>query len=70
MVRMFLQRNQLLEAGSVLKQLENINNDAELWVLRALYFERTGNRQERQRMLEQALKTDPGNAEALNMQKV
>ncbi len=70
MVRMFLQRNQLPEAGSVLKQLENINNDAELWVLRALYFERTGNRQERQRMLEQALKTDPGNAEALSMQKV
>lgn len=70
MVRMFIQRNQLQEAERVLRQLENINNDAELWVLRAMYHERTGNLQEKQHMLEQALKIDAGNAEALNMKKI
>lgn len=70
MVRMFIQRNQLQEAERVLRQLESINNDAELWVLRAMYHERTGNLQEKQHMLEQALKIDAGNAEALNMKKI
>ncbi len=70
MVRMFIQRNQLQEAERVLRQLENINNDAELWVLRAMYHERTGNLREKQRMLEQALKIDAENAEALNMKKI
>lgn len=69
MLRMFLQRNQLQEAGSVLKQLENISNDAELWVLRAMYFERMGNAKEKQGMLKQALQIDSENAEALKMTK-
>lgn len=70
MARMFIQRNQLQEAGSVLKQLENINNDAELWVLRAMYFECMNNQEEKQKMLEQALKIDSGNAEVLRMRKI
>ncbi len=67
MARMYLQRNRLPEAGSLLKQLENINNDAELWVLRAMYFERTDNQKEKRAMLEQALQIDSGNAEALKL---
>lgn len=70
MVRMFIQQGQMPEAASVLKQLENIGNDAELCVLRAMYFERMGNPKERQSMLKQALQIDSENAEALKMTKL
>ena len=70
MVRMFIQQGQMPEAASVLKQLENISNDAELCVLRAMYFERMGNPKERQSMLKQALQIDSENAEALKMTKL
>lgn len=69
MVRMYLQLNQWKEAGEVLKQLENINNDAELFVLRARYAEARHDAANAGAMLEQALKLDSENAEALKMKK-
>lgn len=67
MVRMYLQRGQWREAEEWLKRLEDINNDAELFVLRAMYAEAMHDAASAAAMLEQALKVDSGNAEALRM---
>ena len=68
-LRMFLQQNKLAETALLLRQLQSVRRDAELFVLRAMYAERIQDRETMQWAVEQALKLDPGNAEALKLQK-
>lgn len=67
-LRMFLQQNKLAEAASLLRQLPPVSQDAELFVLRAMYAERIQDQETKRWALEQALKLDPKNVEALKLQ--
>lgn len=67
--RICLQQGQLVEAGKYLKALEQINDDAELLVLRAVYFGLSGDEGAMKLMTDQALMVDPGNVEALALKK-
>lgn len=67
--RMALLQGKVKEAGEWLKRMEQINNDAGLFVLRALYDEQLNDKASMQLMLEKALAIDPGNMEALQIKK-
>ena len=69
MVRMYLQQGKLKEAAELLKQLENIKEDAELYVLKAMYAEAVQDKAAAREALQQALQIDSGNVEALRLQK-
>lgn len=69
MVRMYLQQGKLKEAAELLKQLENIKEDAELYVLKAMYAEAVQDKVAARGALQQALQIDSGNVEALRLQK-
>ena len=69
MVRMYLQENNVNEAGKLLKQMEQITNDAELYVLRSMYAGQIHDEKNAEAMLQQALAIDPGNVEALRLKK-
>lgn len=69
MVRMCLQENKVEEAGKLLKQMEQIANDAELFVLRSMYATQLQDEKNAEVMLQQALAIDPGNAEVLRLKR-
>lgn len=63
-LRMSLMQDQLPQAGKMLARLEAIDQDAELFVLRGLYFQKMQKPQEASRMFEEAIKLEPDHAEA------
>jgi len=67
--RKWLQENQWKTAGEILKRMDDINNDPELFVLRAMYAVAVNNKQEARSMIEQALTLEPENREALDLKK-
>ena len=69
MARMYLQEKNVQEAGNLLKQMDQITNDAELYVLRAMMFECLNDKERMRQMAEQALVIDPGSVEALQLKK-
>lgn len=69
MTRMYIQEKQWHQVGILLKQTEGFNNDAELFVLRALYWNGVGQAGNAQQMLEYALKLEPDNREGLALQR-
>lgn len=69
LARMFLMQNNLPEAAKVLNQLNHINNDAGLFVLRGMYFKGVNNPAAARQMFEEALKLDPEDPEALQFMK-
>lgn len=65
LARMKYMQNRIPEMGQILVRLNGIGNDADLFVLRAYYFQNVGNQPEAQRMFKYALQVDPENQEAL-----
>ena len=65
--RMYLQEKQLKEAEELLNQWEKVQDDAEWFVLRAMYAHLKQEIEQREKMLELALKLDSNNMEALRM---
>lgn len=68
-VRSLLQQNKLQEAAQLLSQLAAVDNDSELFVLRALYLHSQKKTDEARKMLEIALQIDPDNIEAEGLKK-
>lgn len=68
-LRMMLQKQEWMNAGAYLKPSEHINSDAELFVLRALYLDGVNQKGSALAMVQQALKIDKGNKEALELEK-
>lgn len=67
--RMYLQQGDLKRAGACLKRLDNIVEDAELFVLRAMYYQQINDKEAMAKMLEYALALEPGQVEALKLKK-
>lgn len=66
---MYLQQGDLKRAGACLKRLDNIVEDAELFVLRAMYYQQINDKEAMAKMLEYALALEPGQVEALKLKK-
>lgn len=69
MVRMYLQQGKSDEARKLLKRLEDVADDVELYVLRAMYAEAVQDNTAAREALRQALEVDSGNMEALRLQR-
>lgn len=65
--RMALQEGKWQEAAAYLAQMNAIDNDAELFVLRGMYYEGINKPETARLMWERALKADDGNVEAVRM---
>lgn len=63
-IRSSLQRNNLQEAAQLLSQLDAVQNDSELFVLRAIYLQARNKIEDARQMLDMALKIDPDHIEA------
>lgn len=68
-IRSLIQQNNLEEAGRILARLTSVDNDSELFVMRALYQNALKKTDEAQQMLDMALKLNPDNIEALTLQR-
>lgn len=68
-LRFLLQENHLQEAAQQLRELDSIQDNSELFVLRALYLHAIQKNDEARQMLTKALECDPDNAEAQELQK-
>ncbi|MDL2231627.1 tetratricopeptide repeat protein [Porphyromonadaceae bacterium OttesenSCG-928-L07] len=68
-LRMYLMLNELDNAQKLLTNLQDIDNDAELFVLRAKYMKLTGNEGAVDGLITKALELDKENAEALELRK-
>lgn len=67
--RMYLQQGDLRRAAVCLKRLEPIVTDAELFVLRAMYYKQLNDKEAMTQMLECALTLEPGQVEALKLKE-
>lgn len=67
--RMLLQEGKLREADAALKKMEDIDDDSEVFVLRAIYAESMHDTEKMRDMLGRALALEPGNVEALSLKK-
>lgn len=68
-VRMFLQEGRTKVAGEYLNQMKQIVDDAELFVLRAMFYEQMNDKESTKLMCEKALELEPGQKEALAVKK-
>lgn len=68
--RIYLMKGELRRAGEYLLQLQQVNRDAELFVLRAMYLHAIQHDEDALVMLENALIIDPKHPEALNLKQV
>ncbi len=66
---MLLQEGKLREADAALKKMEDIDDDSEVFVLRAIYAESMHDTEKMRDMLGRALALEPGNVEALSLKK-
>lgn len=67
--RMALQESQWKEAAEHLAQMDGVDNDAEVFVLRAMYYMGVKEYEAAGSMLKRALELDGGDVEALKLQK-
>ena len=68
-LRIMIQQENWNGAAALLKQLEPINNDPEIFVLRALYLYGTGKQGEAIQSVNKAMQMDPENLEAAALSK-
>ena len=67
--RLELQRNQLGNANYLLNYLQEINSDAELFVIRSMFFDRVNQPDAAVKMIDEALKIEPHYFEAVEIKK-
>lgn len=70
LLRKFLQQKDMSQAAQLLKIMEQVEPDSELYVLQALYQNMQNNPDEAMRTLEKALELRPDNNEALAFKKM
>ena len=68
-LRLRLMQRNYTEAARLLKRLEGIDTDAELYVLRALYMQTVNKPGNAMALLDKALQLEPENREALFYKK-
>lgn len=66
--RQYIQEQKWQDALACLMKMEDVSNDAELFLLRALYWQGCGDEMTARKMLQQSLSLEPNNKEALNLQ--
>lgn len=69
MARMRYMQNRIPEMGQLLARLNEVGNDADLFVLRGYYFDAVGSKQEARQMFDYALQLEPENSEALKFRR-
>ncbi|MEG2790154.1 MAG: CDC27 family protein [Odoribacter sp.] len=67
--RMYIQQNKFKEAELVLNQISQVQQEAELYVLWALYYEKQNNKPEMTAMIAKALAVDADNWEAIKLKR-
>lgn len=70
LLRKFIQQKNMPQAAQLLKLMEQVEPDSELYVLRALYQNMQNNRNEALAALGKALELEPDNNEALALKKI
>jgi tetratricopeptide (TPR) repeat protein len=68
--RIAMNQNDMTNAGRYLHMARNINNNSDLFVLRAMYAEKQNKKEEAIELLNKAIELDPINQEAKNMLKL